>query len=617
MSVPKFMKVFFSVLLVVVMTAAFAACDPVTPANPVPTAEPSATEKPAETEGEKETPDVTEAPEDTAEAPTEDQPELTEAPSEDVTEEPTEDVTAEQATDTPAPTDAPTAAPTDPPAPEVKNVEFTVANVFSKNMVVQRGEPVVVWGFADEKYNGGKVNGEFMGLKAEATIKDGRWEIVFNKAFEANASMGNDMRFYSDVKEIILNDVLIGDVYMVIGQSNTAYTMSAHWSYTDKNDVDRCSQNANYDYPIRIQYHDMNIKNGIARGTEETAKDIKQRTSWKIAKKSAIGNFSAIGYIFAWNYCRLTDSKVPVGMIEINGNGQPLGAFVPNEVAVKHKTDSYNASKGYYVTTGVNADWGRYIYNEYMAPLEGMAMAGILWYQGESDMNDREANRYADVYIDMMNYIRSKHNTNNKNMPVYFVEFPTQYTQSPSFTPSDAEPFWAFIDVGKIRGMMGSMVLRDSNMYQIQSSDVWADREFWNTLHPNCKAEQGLRAAKIACAVNGEGGIAMSNASGPIVESVTFSADKKTATIKYKNVGDGLKTIDGSDKVKGFTVGVSKNVARTAVEGKISGKDTVIVTSSSAIGCLGYNNIVTYFFGTEINLCNSAGIPAGAFMVNS
>ena len=244
-------------------------------------------------------------------------------------------------------------------------------------------------------------------------------------------------------------------------------------------------------------------------------------------------------------------------------------------------------------------------------------MAGILWYQGESDMNDAQARRYADVYIDMMNYIRSKHNTNNKNMPVYFVEFPTQYSQSPNFVATTNEPFWAFMDVGKIRGLMGSMVMRDNNFYQIQSGDVWHDHEFWNTLHPNCKAEQGLRAAKIACAVNGEGGIDMNNASGPIVVSVTFSADKKTATIKYKNVGDGLKTSDGSGTVKGFTWSTSKFASGSVANATISGKDTVIVTTASAMGCLGYNCITTYEFGVQMNLCNSAGIPAGAFMVNS
>ena len=41
--------------------------------------------------------------------------------------------------------------------------KFTVSNVFSSDMVVQRGEHIRVWGFADASENGHKVSGEFMG----------------------------------------------------------------------------------------------------------------------------------------------------------------------------------------------------------------------------------------------------------------------------------------------------------------------------------------------------------------------------------------------------------------------------------------------------------------------
>ena len=160
------------------------------------------------------------------------------------------------------------------------------------------------------------------------------------------------------------------------------------------------------------------------------------------------------------------------------------------------------------------------------------------------------------------------------------------------------------------------MVTMSENLFQVQSSDVWADKEFWNSLHPNCKSEQALRAAKIAAAFNGEGGYTLDKASGPIVESVTYSADGKTATIKYKNVGDGLKTIDGSDKVKGFTTVSSKNTLGVNVTGTITGKDTVEVTATSEIAGIAYNVRTTYYFGDQINLCNSEGIPAGSFLMN-
>ena len=59
-----------------------------------------------------------------------------------------------------------------------------------------------------------------------------------------------------------------------------------------------------------------------------------------------------------------------------------------------------------------------------------------------------------------------------------------------------------------------------------------------------------------------------------------------------------------------------KNAIGAKATGRIVGKDTVEVTSDKEMKGLAYNVITTYFFGREINLCNSAGIPAGAFLLN-
>ena len=512
------------------------------------------------------------------------------------------------------PVEVPTPTPEPEPTPEQPDtVNFTVAKVFSKNMVIQRNEPVKVWGFADAASEGGKVTAEFMGEKASAFIENGEWMITFDKSFPANANKGNSLKVYSKTMTVELTDVLVGDVYFVAGQSNCAYDMNTHWSYVDANDIERSGRNADYDLPIRINYNTQNSPNTtVKRGGDVEAKDITRSNSWRIGNKSNIGSFSAIGYLFARNYVLQTGGEVPVGMIEIDGDGQPLGAFLCNEVAEEYNTDKYDASAGYYKTTGVNANHARFLYNEFMAPFQNMPIAGILWYQGESDYSATEANRYPQVFTAFIEYMRGTHNTVNKNFPVYFIEFPSMYTQPSGYTGSQG---WAYMDVGKIRGMMGNMVMMSENMFQVQSGDVWADKTFWNNLHPNCKYEQALRAAKIACAFNGEGDITMDNASGPIIESVTYSADGLTAIIKYKNVGDGLKTIDGSDTVRGFNNVSSGNYAGTSVTGTIVGKDTVEVKLISKSYGVGYNIKTTYYFGDEINLCNSAGIPAGAFML--
>ena len=494
--------------------------------------------------------------------------------------------------------------------------DFRVANVFGSDMVVQRGDPVKVWGFADSRYNGGKVYGEFKGVEAEAVIIDGRWDMTFEASFEADANPGNDMRFYTAGKEEVLRNVLIGDVYFVIGQSNVAYDMSMHWTYVDDDEVDRCSRKADLDYPIRLAYNTHLIPNSSPHGSATTITDINQKSNWKVATKSKLQSFSAMGYLFAWNFCRLTDSTVPVGIIEFDGNGRALGCFLPNELANKYHSDTYNASTGLYVVNG--GQEGRFMYNDYMVAYDGLPLAGIVWYQGESDFTGTLTNNYHTVYKEYMDFLREKHN--GKDLPVYFVEFPPIF-QQPSSYPDMDKYGWQYMDVGMIRGRMGSMVLLDDNFYQVESSDLWNDRTFWNNLHPNCKNEQALRAAKIACAVLGEGDISMAEASGPVVESITFASDRKSATIKYKNVGDGLRTTDGS-AVKGFQYGRSANAVNGTISATITGTDTVVVQLTGTvarlytISSLYYNCQTSWVFGTDINLCNSAGIPAGAFRMN-
>ena len=585
-----------------------------TSAEAVPQATEAPTEKPTEAPTKAPIEEPTEAP---TEMPTE---VITEVPSEVLTEVPTEE-----------PTEAPTEAPTEPEetTEAVTDVmigetldaeyaeDFSVSNVFTSDMVVQRNEHIRVWGTAPESENGKKISGEFKGMFAETLIENGTWVLTFGARMEASAEMGHTMKLYTDAKSVEFTDVLVGDVYMVIGQSNVAYAMNEHWNAN--NTDDKAGKNViDGNAPIRIHYNSLTQMTGYPqRGTEEVCDELRNGSVWQKATLANIGRFSAIGYLFAYNYIDITDGDVPVGIIEIDGNGQPLGAFMPNEVAKANKTDRFNDSKGYYVTTGVNADWGRYMYNHYMNPFEKYAIAGVLWYQGESDFQVANARVFAKNFSALMTYMRGTHNLVNKDFPVYFIEFPTNYQQHPDFKPSAVIPFWAAMDVGLIRSVMGSIPQILPNSYQVVSSDLWLDDTYWNTLHPNCKFEQGQRAAKLAAAVQGLG--KMEEAAGPILVSVEFSEDKKTAVLTYENVGEGLKTSDGGTDVLGFAL-ISKSYALTQDQGKnivatITAPNQITIESKRAMDGIAYNSVYWNEYGEHVNLCNSYGVPAGATLM--
>ena len=574
-----------SVLLCVALGVAFTACD----------------------SGDT-TPDTTVA--DTA-APTE--PETTEAP----TDTPTEPETTE------APTEAPTEPEeTEPPIVDVMvgetldaphATQFTVSNVFANDMVVQRNEHIRVWGWADASQNGKKVTGEFKGMFAEAIIENGAWEITFGARMEASAEMGHTMKIYADGVSYEFTDVLVGDVYMVMGQSNCAYTVHNHHLYVntpDKGGKDVLDYNA----PIRIHYNSQMQTAGYPKwGTEEVCLEVKSGSTWQRADSYAdIANFTAIGYLFAHNYVKLTDSKVPIGLIEIDGNGRPIGAFMCNEVATEKGTDRYDSTKGYYVTTGVNGDAGRFLYNQFMYPFERYALAGIIWYQGESDLLQANARVYTENFSALMTYMRGTHNLVNKDFPVYYVEFPTIY-QKPANHVGD----WHYMDVGMIRAVMGEIQRVLPNSHQIVSTDLWSDDTFFNNLHPNCKFEQSQRIATLAAALNGEAGKTVEQGNGPILVSMEVLEGGKKAILTYENVGEGLKTTDGGNTVKGFHL-YRKNVSlnpKAELTATITAPNQITIESSTGISGLAYNAITDNVYGVDINLCNSEGVPAGATVI--
>lgn len=488
--------------------------------------------------------------------------------------------------------------------------KFTVSNVFSSDMVVQRGEHIRVWGFADASENGHKVSGEFMGMFAEALIENGAWTLTFGARLNACAEQGNSMRIYTDRTAFVFENVLVGDVFMVIGQSNVAYSMAAHRAAVPEAE----RGGVGYDVPstpIRLHYNSLMQETGITRGTEEVCAELCNRETWKRADAAAVQDFSALGYLFAAEYARATG--VPVGVIEIDGNGQPIGAFLPNSVAEATGSDKWSEQKGYYVTSGCNGDAARYMYNHYMYPFEKYAMAGLVWYQGESDCAPGLAEVFPDKLAALMTYMRTTHNPVSPDFPVYLIEFPPIFRQS-AVSVIPAGQTWAFMDLGLVRGTLGSVTHRIPACHVVSSADLWTDRTYWNSLHPNCKFEQARRAAGIAAAVAGVG--SPEAAAGPVLASAERSADGRQVVLTYTNVGSGLTTAGGSADILGFA-GIRRNRNGTLHllpprSVTLTAPDRITLTFGVSVDGVGYHVLAEEVFGESINLTSPSGVPACA-----
>ena len=143
---------------------------------------------------------------------------------------------------------------------------------------------------------------------------------------------------------------------------------------------------------------------------------------------------------------------------------------------------------------------------------------------------------------------------------------------------------------------------------------------FFNNLHPNCKFEQSERAAILAAALNGEGGKTMAQGNGPILVSMEVLEGGRKAILTYENVGEGLKTTDGGNTVKGFVL-YRKNCSinsRDKVTATITAPNQITIESNAGISGLAYNAITYNVYGVDrqglsfLRALEQNNLPTGA-----
>jgi sialate O-acetylesterase len=95
-----------------------------------------------------------------------------------------------------------------------------VHHIFGSGMVIQRDKSITIWGWAEP---GRKVSVQFGEAKAEATAggEAGRWEVTF-PARQADAT-GQKLTVTSGDEKLEMDNILIGDVWVMNGQSNMAF----------------------------------------------------------------------------------------------------------------------------------------------------------------------------------------------------------------------------------------------------------------------------------------------------------------------------------------------------------------------------------------------------------
>ena len=395
------------------------------------------------------------------------------------------------------------------------SADVRMPTILSDGMVLQRGRPIPVWGWAEPNESVTVA----MGGQSQSTVADGNgtWSLELSEM----PAGGPYVMTIKGKNTLELSDVLVGDVWLCAGQSN----MQRGLNLTE---AGRRSI-AHADHPrIRLLTLDRVV-------ADEPVEDAKLLTTWTPCDSEAARNFSAVGYHFGVTLQGELD--IPVGLINCSWGGTRAEAWTSEQAlrgdpalesifkrASKIRASADLAKQRHHLPAS--------IYNSMIAPLVRYPLAGVIWYQGES--NEPWPNEYRALLPTLIADWRSQ--WGQVDLPFGIVQLAAYRRKQ--ISPAE-ESKWA--------------VIREVQWLTSEADDytgmaVTIDIGDENNIHPANKRDVGYRLALWALTdVYAHAFIK----SGPTLRSMEITNGQ--AVLTFDNTGGGL-VARGSGELRGFAV---------------------------------------------------------------
>jgi sialate O-acetylesterase len=271
--------------------------------------------------------------------------------------------------------------------------------LITEGMVLQRDCPLNIWGTADP---GESVAVRFRDQEATATADaNGRWSVSLDK----QSAGGPFSLTIAGQNTITLNNVLVGDVWVCSGQSNMWWPVASRPGSKEL---------------IGTENSSLRLFTVPASKVSQPQGDLESH--WQECGPNTLVGFSAVAYYFGRQIQQT--QQVPIGLIHASYGGSGIEAWIsagaladdPELVAVRERNalmaerqrqqrarvqgevDRYRATVAQAEKDGVKPpDPPRgmtaapsshaQLYNGMIAPLLPYRIRGVLWYQGEANVN--------------------------------------------------------------------------------------------------------------------------------------------------------------------------------------------------------------------------------------
>lgn len=471
--------------------------------------------------------------------------------------------------------------------------EVRLPALFSDHAVLQRAAKVPVWGWA---VPGEDVSVSFAGETAKTKAgTDGKWRTTLDLSdvgagpFDLIVKGGNELK---------VTDILVGEVWLCLGQSNMEMKLSTTLGAKEVMATTNNSQLRHFKVET----------NASATPVEDVA------GKWVLAVYRDAGLFTGVGFYFGQSLQQ--NLSKPVGLVNLSWGGSLAEAWMSPEALagdeeIRQRTEALKSQIDLSERALLPRKIPSRLYNGMLSPVIPYGIAGAIWYQGESNVGSGLGPLYAKLLSAMIRDWRGRWAQN---------DFPLYVCQLANFQPKQSEPgatsLWAELREGQTR------FTDTANTGQAILIDLGEDA----TVHPRNKKDVGERLARLALARDYGRDVVYS---GPVFKS--FAVEGGKIRLSFTHAGGGLvarelpaayapssldpaKTVplvrnSPGSQLEGFVI-CGESRRWVWAEARIEG-DTVVVSSPQVPAPVA----VRYAWSNNptCNLYNDAGLPAGPF----
>lgn len=455
----------------------------------------------------------------------------------------------------------------------IGNVVFAdvrLPKIFGNGMVLQRNQPIAVWGWADP--NESVTVSLNKQTKTITATSEGKWLV----RLDAERAGGPYQLAVNGKNKLEFTDVLVGDVWICSGQSNMEWPVSASANADE--------EIASASYP-KIRH--VKIPNTVAG---EPLPDIDGAVTWQETTPANVGSFTAVGYFYARELHNALD--VPIGLINTSWGGTMVETWTSKEAfeqdpefaamianvpeleaeAIKGKPNAYPTL----------------LFNAMVSPLIPYTIKGAIWYQGES--NAGRAYQYRKAFPLLIKDWRQRWGLGD--FPFYFVQLASFKAGGGTSATGST---WAELREAQ------TLTLSLPHTGMAVTTDIGETDD----IHPRNKQDVGKRLALVALhdAYGKKVGY-----SGPVYKQLKVSGNR--LTVRFDHVDGGLVAKNNATELLGFEIAGEDQQFKRA-HATIKG-NTVILHSDSVAQPVAVRYAWADDAG-ESNLFSGIGLPAAPF----